>query len=278
MDVEIPTQGEELEQGTQGTEESAPEQSNGTQELTDLSTLDKFMFDGKEMTFEELKKSHMLHSDYTKKSQEMAEIRGHWDKLPEYRKNLNADLEAVKANPALAEEFKKIYPEAFHGDLEKILQDHGEARQEGGSLPYEVQQKLQRLEQFANSYEQEKYEQQVQAEEMKLEKMEQEMAKKYPHADASVVYAQVQALMDKDGLKSEDVNDKVWENAWKSVNNQLESRFKNYQNTNFNKQTQANLEGRDVGQGGSIPGEAPKKLKLSEVADHMIADLRNRQG
>jgi hypothetical protein len=281
MELE-PTQSEELEQSTQELDTQAPEQSGkGTQSVTDLSTMDKFMFEGREWTPAELKKSYMLHSDYTKKSQEMAEIREHWDRLPEYREKLEIDLRAVKANPALAEEFKKVYPKAFHGDLDKILQDRGEASNERGALPPEIQAKLdkiEKLEQFANSYEHEKFEQKVEAENMKLEKMEKAMVEKYKYADPSQVYAKVQALMDSEGLTGEDVTDKVWENAWKSEDDRLKERFNAIQNTNFNNQTKANEEGRDIGQGGSIPGEAPKKMKLDDVAEQMISDLKRQRG
>lgn len=43
-----------------------------TQELIDLASVQKFKIDGKEMTFDQLKKSMMLHSDYTKKTQSVA--------------------------------------------------------------------------------------------------------------------------------------------------------------------------------------------------------------
>ena len=48
--------------------------------------------------------------DYTRKTQEIAQER-------RYFANLDADLEKVRNNPSLAEEFKRIYPEQYHNFL-----------------------------------------------------------------------------------------------------------------------------------------------------------------
>src|SRR3954464_16064772 len=85
-----------------------------TPEMVDLESLEKFRYAGREMTPKELQQAVMLQSDYTRKTQQLAEERKYYD-------NLSADLSAVAQNPQLAAKFKEVYPEKFHDYLAYVL-------------------------------------------------------------------------------------------------------------------------------------------------------------
>jgi hypothetical protein len=82
------------------TPEAAPE-------LVDLDTMDKFKFGGREWTPKELEAAYMRQQDYSRKTQEIAQERKYYDNLP-------YDLDMVKNNPALVNQFKQVYPAKFH--------------------------------------------------------------------------------------------------------------------------------------------------------------------
>jgi hypothetical protein len=243
----------------------------------DLSKAEKIMFEGQEMTYEDLKKAYMRHQDYTKKTQALAEERKSVESLAQEKKfydNLSYDLKSVKQNPALAEEFKKVYPEKFHAYLDSIIDGQSEkvARQE---LPPEVLNKLKEHDEFLSSLKEEK----TKAEETQimgqLEQWEQKYTKKYPNAEVASVYhamEQYTAKMREDnpefGFK--DLNEKAIENIYKSVHDHFEKRFTDWQNNKLKSIRDANNKAGDIPPGGGIPGEAPKKMKLKDVAESIL--------
>lgn len=243
----------------------------------DLSKAEKIMFEGQEMTYEDLKKAYMRHQDYTKKTQALAEERKSVESLAQEKKfydNLSYDLKSVKQNPALAEEFKKVYPEKFHAYLDAIIDGQTEkvARQE---LPPEVLNKLKEHDEFLSSLREEK----TKAEETQimgqLEQWEQKYTKKYPNAEVASVYhamEQYTAKMREEnpefGFK--DLNEKAIENIYKSVHDHFEKRFTDWQNNKLKSIRDANNKAGDIPPGGGIPGEAPKKMKLKDVADSIL--------
>ena len=262
---------QQTEQQNQQVEAKAPSAT------LDLSKAEKIMFEGQEMTYEDLKKAYMRHQDYTKKTQALAEERKTYESFSQEKKfydNLHFDLKSVKQNPALADEFKKVYPEKFHAYLDAIVDGQTEkvARQE---LPPEVLNKLQEHDEFLSSLKEEK----TKAEETQimgqLEQWEGKFTKKYPNAEIASVYhamEQYTSKMREDnpefGFK--DLNEKVVEGIYKSVNDHFEKRFTEWQNNKLKTIRDANNKGGDIPPGGGIPGEAPKKMKLKDVAESII--------
>lgn len=244
--------------------------------VLDLAKAEKFLFEGKEMTYEDLKKSYLRQQDYTKKTQELAQERKFMD-------NLSWDLKKVKTNPALASEFKKIYPEKFHSYLDVIIEQ--QAREDKGQgaasqLPQEFLDKLSQHEEMLQSFQSERQ----QAEQAKisntLEQFEQKFTKKYPQAELGSVYhameTHVRQMRDENpdyGFK--DMNEKVIEGFYKSTHDYFAKRFSDWQKSQLKSIKDANSMGSDIPPGGGIPGEAPQKMRLKDVAEHAVRSLDN---
>lgn len=245
--------------------------------ILDLSKAEKFMLEGQEMTYEDLKKSLMRHQDYTKKTQALAEERKSVETYTQEKKfydNLSYDLKSVKQNPALAEQFKKVYPEKFHAYLDAIIDGQTEkvARQE---LPAEVLNKLQEHDEFLSSLREEKTKAEQTQIMGQLENWEQKYTKKYPNAEVASVYHAMEQYTSK--MREEnpefgfkDLNEKVIEGIYKSVHDHFEKRFTDWQNNKLKTIRDTNNKAGDIPPGGGIPGEAPKKMKLKDVAESII--------
>jgi hypothetical protein len=264
---------------TQTTQEQGQQAAENKPSATlDLSKAEKIMFEGQEMTYEDLKKAYMRHQDYTKKTQALAEERKSVETMTQEKKffdNLHVDLKSVKTNPALAEEFKKVYPQKFHAYLDAILdgQPQSVAKQE---LPQEVLNKLQEHDEFLSSLKEEKSKAEQTQILGQLETWEQKYTKKYPNAEIASVYhamEQYTAKMREEnpefGFKN--LNERVIEGIYKSVNEHFEKRFTDWQNNKLKTIRDANNKAGDIPPGGGIPGEAPKRMKLKDVADNIVS-------
>lgn len=255
--------------------EQAPEAAPS---ITELDKLEKFKFEGREWTPSDLKKSVLMHQDYTRKTQEFAQERKYYD-------NLSADLKQVRVNPALAAEFKRLYPEKFHGYLEHVLGQAGNtsAQPDQGStassqskyaqLDPEVVARFERVE--ANVFNKE-----VAAIEKELEAQDTEFSSKFPMADVDSCYAKAQSLLDrnKDLPKDQHVelSKEIWERIYKADHEKNQKRYEAVYKDNINKQKQAGLKGKDAGAGGGMPGGSPRTYKsIKEATSAALADLDN---
>lgn len=273
QDQENTAQSDSQSQPTQDAQglETQPEQTTKAQELMDLQKLEKFRFEGQEMTYEDLKKAYLRHSDYTKKTQALAEEK-------KFNDNLRYDLATVKRNPNLAAEFKKTYPERFHAYLDVILDQAQQAQ--GAQLPPEVLEKLNQHDQLLNTFQQERYEAESAKINNMLEQMEQKFTKKYPNAELGSVYHALETHVKKMreenpdyGMK--DLNEKVIEGFYKSTNDYFNKRFTEWQQSQLKSIRDKNKLGQDIPPGGGVPTEAPQKMRLKDVADHIVTSEFN---
>lgn len=258
---------ESLESNTDDKSSSQPEgqpQPSGAQDtsgtpsdITDLQKLEKFKFEGQEMTYKELQAAYMRQQDYTRKTQELSQDRNYYD-------NLNFDLAKVRSNPELATKFKEIYPEKFHSFLDTVLQK--QSQEQAGKTP-QVQTELDpklvsRIDQIEKMVTEDK----VTAIEAKLEAQDQRMSGKFPMADIEAVYARAQAAHAK-GTK---LTDEAWEKIWKDDHDKHVKRYEAHYKGQFEKQKDASSKAKDIGPGGGIPGQAPQRVALKDVADQVI--------
>lgn len=235
-----------------------------------------------ELTLEELQKGYLRQQDYTKKTTEAAKER-------EYRDNLEADLAKVENDPALLAEFKKLYPKQYHkaaelaargvtvSQSEKNPQDKGN---EGKELPPEIVDRLKKLEESEQSRQREMREREITSYEKEIDATMKELAPKFPLADDDVVITKAQSLLSYMRQKAVERGDDPasvkltkthWERCYKMVHEKTAERYKTFQEAQRKKQQDAHEAGKDVAAGGGLPGQAPKSLKLKDVADHMIA-------
>ncbi len=250
----------------ESTTESAPEQASqqtAPPSIVDLDSLEKVKYAGREMTLKELRSAMMMQSDYTRKTQSIAEERKYYD-------NLSADLAAVKGNPSLAEKFKSIYPEKFHSYLGYVTQAQQAQPQQSQQSQYaqidpNVMQRFQRLETDMNQRE-------VAAINAELDAKFKSYSEKFPFADEEAAIARAQSLME----RGEKITDKVWEGIWKSVHDKNETKFKQLQAEQVKKQKAANSVGKDVASGGGIPGSAPRQPKtIKEASKFALEAMRD---
>lgn len=253
-------------------------------EITELEKLERFKFKGEEWTPKKAEQAFMRQQDYTKKAQELAEQRKEYDaelKHREYRSNLKADINHVLKNPSLADEFKKIYPEEYHYALELALgknQQQVEQKQEQ-SLPPEVLEKLKKLDehdQTLNEFKAKAYETEKQAVDARLEANESKFTQKYPYSKYALerVYGALETYAVNNKITNiKDIPDSVFEHMYKTAHDQMLKNAEEINQARVKKQMDAHKDAQDIGKGGGIPGEAPKKIRLRDVADSVINDL-----
>lgn len=223
--------------------------------VLDLDTVQKFKWAGREWTPKDLQGQVMMQADYTRKTQALAEERKFYD-------NLRDDLEAVKANPALAAEFKKIYPEKFHNYLGYVYKDTPQSGTEQKTpLPPEVQDLLK----FKDEWQQERQN----AFKAQIDAMEAKFTAKFELADVDRVLASAQQWR-KDNPQAREIPEQVWEKLYKASHEANQGRFKKWSDAQVNKQKQANQEGADVPTGGGVPAQGPTQFRTIRDASKAL--------
>jgi hypothetical protein len=266
------------------------EAANSESNVFDLTKANKFLWEGKEMTPEELRKAMLRQQDYTKKTQAHAEERRKFEEerrsfiqqqeeKQKFDSNLDADIQNVLKNPTLADKFKEIYPESYHRFLDQALNktfgDQNDPKRNESILE-------QRLKTIENNFQQQNMERARQAFETEvsknseiLESSIQRLSNKYPLADEDSVLARSEHMAA--GIKKdENFNDnffKTMEKLYAENHKFHESRYREIYKEKVEKQKQKNSQGRDIGRGGATPGTAPQKMKLKDVKNHILANL-----
>lgn len=249
---------------TQSTEskETAPETGGNASDILELDKIEKFKFEGKEYTQKELKAAYMRQEDYTRKTQELAQERKYID-------NLQADLSSIRANPALVDKFKEIYPEKFHGYVDMILAKDEQAK-EAGKQPTDTNQVVNpEIEARINRIEQSFFAKEVEAIEATLSSYDSKFSAKYPMANVNDVYAKASLL----NQKGEKLSEESWDKLWKSSHDSDKARFETFYKNQIKEQKQAASKAKDTQTGGGIPGQAPQNLKLKDVRNQMMKDM-----
>ena len=246
------------------------------QAILNLDQAQKFKFGDREWTPEQLKKSMMLHSDYTKKTQAISEARKYYDNLEhdlDYIRSHHNKQEAIQA-------FVQTYPKEFHKYLKHAGIDLGtEASsrqmqaQSNAEIPPEILKDLQ----MVKSYVQEK---ETQAIEAQLDQTFSAMAKKYPDGDEDVVLARAQALLDskRESDPGFRITNEIWEKLWKSSHDKYAQKREAHQKGIIEKQRTANSSYRAPAPGGGTPGQAPVRMNLKQATEYAVQTLSGRKG
>jgi len=251
-------------------------------DILDLGKLGKFKFEGKEMTYDELRKSYLRHQDYTKKTQEIAQER-------KFQENLYADLQQVAKNPQLIAEFKQIYPEKFHSYLAFVQKQEQQAQQNAQSqtqqlpqsLPPEILERIERQEKMLEAINQDSSEAMSETLNNTFETLEKEVMEKYPKADMVHVLSHVQSYLDENGvnakslLKNREGLKNLFNDVAKSSHEMMTKKFESWQKQQLEEARKVNKKAGDIGRGGATPTGPAQKMRLKDVADHIIADLNN---
>lgn len=266
---------------TDGTNADAPIEATGTQQtpaelqaVADLSKYKEVTINGQKMTIDDLQKSIMRQADYTKKTQEVATER-------KYNANLAADLDKVKANPALASEFKRLYPAQYHAYLKYVMDQAPQTPAQQGQLPPELMDRFNRYDQFIDETSREKVAAQEQALEANLQTFETNLLKKYPKADAFSAYGyaenKIRQIEQETGQKvsPKDLNEQFMEPFFKATHDNLVKQFNQWNKEQAKQARNTNQVAADTGRGGGTPGAAPGKIALKNVADEILKGALN---
>lgn len=239
-------------------------------EILELDKIEKFKFEGQEWSPKDLKNAYLRQQDYTRKTQDLARER---DTVEGYKSekrfvdNLFLDLKNVKDNPALADQFRKIYPEKFHTYLDfieakKDLQN-GQPQQ---NPEYALLKKD--LDEVKGHFQQ----QRVQAAEAQIDAVISKLAPQYKMADEETVIVRARVASE-GGVK---LTPDVWEKIYKDVHDKNMARYKDHYEQQIKEQQAVNSKGRDIGKGGGTPGSAPKKRTFDEATADAVRELSSR--
>lgn len=231
----------------------------------EIDNPDRYRYQGRSL--KDWENGYMRQSDYTQKTTQIAQERKYYD-------NLSVDLDRVRSNPHLAEQFRSIYPEKFHGYLRYVLENSTQSPQSPNAQSMTQSQYARldpNMEMRINQLEKNFRDREVAAISAELDNKFRTLGQKYPFADEEACVARGQALLAK--MREADplnpnvrISDKQWDAIWKGVHD------RNYKisDTNYKKQVQAqvqaNRKSSDVGRGGGNPGQAPRQFKTVKEA------------
>lgn len=255
-----------------------PKEDSDSSPLT-LDSVDKFVFQGHEYTPEELNRAMLRMNDYTKKTQEISAEKKYFENLP-------ADLEHIRGNPHLADQFKKIYPPKFHRYVDLILQNQESGKDEDDSgnnvermLPKSVIDKLKKLDQMEDKLAEIMNKTQSQETayfEKQVDSIFAKFSDKYPYAVEDTVLNQAQALLDaNDGNPRFKLTEAAWERIFKGVNDKYQKHFETKYRSQIESQVKKSEKASDSGPGGSAPGRGPSGPRtFAEATEMAIQDLK----
>jgi hypothetical protein len=249
------------------------------QEIIDLDKTQKFKWQGKEWTAEELRKATLLQSDYTKKTQELAETR-------KYADNFATDLERVLRNPDLLGAMAKVYPKEYVARARSILAMRSPNAEAGApegqksetNLPPELQEKLSKLDEILEWREQEA----KRAQEMEVERIEERIdnafnkfGKTYQYADEAAVLAKLSAAVDSAKMRGEqlELTDKLVETLFKQSHERISQLISTQAKNTLKTQQAASKKALDTGTGGEPATKPPVKMTMKEAKAAMERHL-----
>ncbi len=261
------------EEVTSTEQQSATSTATQIQDVADLDKLEKFMFEGKEWTKDDLRRSILMHQDYTRKTQEVANERKSVEQERKYTENVPYDLEKLARDPNLIDQFKRLYPQKYHAAADNILKALGVSpkatapnRGTESSIPEEWRAELDQVKSMLKAHE-------VEKEEAKLNSTFNTLATKYPKARQDVIIFKARAELE---AGKPPLTDSQFEKLFKDEHESHTKAMDDYYLSKIKEQKAANRKGRDVPSGGETPTSPPKKLTFKEATESAIRDLSTR--
>lgn len=251
--------------GDQGTADQGAAQAPS---ITSLDSLSEFEFQGEKYTPERLQEMLQGYQSYGRKVQE-------YESEAKYIKNLDIDLESVAQNPALASEFKRIYPQRFHALVDRLLGKSQGEQQTQGAIPKEFLNEFGQLKSGYQSMREQLHQMAVESANAKLEATLPKLWEKFPLAVEDAVLARAEGFLANGGKLTEQVWERLAKESHEAVRKKADSHYKKELQTQIHK----GKEGGDIGPGGAAPGKAPPRTKtFDEAREQMIAHLKAQGG
>jgi hypothetical protein len=246
------------------------------QELIDIDKLDRFRQNGKEVTKKEWLSRQMMQSDYTRKSQELAETR-------KFADNFEADIEKVMRDPSRLAEFKAVYPKTYADLAERYLGGNSRITNPTASASnpnqpqgmHPAERRLIEIESKFQQWEQAQFQNEVQRIDSWLDNQYDTLAKKFPFAENEIVSARAEALSNQGTQITQQVLDKLFKQNHDEIKAKWEKTYKD----KVNEQLKVGVKGRDIGKGGGTPAQAPRGFKtMKEAKDAWLSDIEAKRG
>lgn len=246
--------------------DKSPEEAK---ELLDLDKLEKFRFNGREWSSKDLKNAHLMHSDYTKKTQEISRER-------QYVDNFKYDLKTVLSNPSKLEELRKIYPKQYVEHAEHILSLMGKSNQQtpnpdSASDP-RLLSELNELKGTVSEWKEAQKNAEVEKIQSWLDNQFSSLSKKYPYANQDAITMRAQYLSD-NGTK---IDGTTLDKLFKSNNEEVKALMDKMYKEKATKQLEVGNRGKDIGAGGGIPSSPAKKMKLNDVKNQILKEIESQ--
>jgi hypothetical protein len=243
----------DTEQIPESSEPEAAPTTPAPEQVLDLETVSKFKYGGREWTPKDFQGAYMMQSDYTRKTQALAEERKYFD-------NLQADLDAIKQNPSLAPQFKSIYPEKYHKYLGYVVPEQ-DMREKPSNTPGIDPEIMADIKAFKDDLRDRK----IQSASAEIDAICGKLSKQYPMADEEAVLARASAVLE----RGDKLTPEVWNDLWKNVHDKNQKLADQYYSGKVNQQKTANSKGKDSASGGGMPGMAPNRPKTIKEASAM---------
>ena len=248
--------------------QSTPSQNEGPVEIDNP---DRYRYQGRPI--KEWESGYMRQQDYTQKTTELSQERRYID-------NLAVDLDRVKQNPALADQFRQIYPEKFHPYLRYVMSENQRTTQTSQSQQSPYAKLDPAYEQRIIQMESQFREREVAAIQADLDRKFEKLSQTYPFADEEAVIARAQTLLAKmkefnPNAQNLKISDKQWDALWKDQNAKNERLAETRYKTRVQDQLSANKKlSNPSGKGGAALGHAPRNFRnIKEATAAALADI-----
>lgn len=254
--------GFEVGNGQKDSKEAAsPETINqALKDLVDLDKHERFRWQGREWTRQELTDGTLMRADYSRKTQELQEAR-------KYADNFDADLSKVVENPALFDEFRKIYPKRYIQAAQRII-DRLEPQNKPAPTPTNSTTSLKdnptirELLEWKSEVEQSVKEARTQANLQWLDSQHEKMSPKFPLANAELVDKRLGDMLSQD--KNLKVTEALMETLYKKASEDADSLYKSHYKKQVDEQKKASAKAKDVGRGSGVTSKE-KSLTMKEA-------------
>lgn len=239
-------------------------------QITDLDSLERFRFQGRELSKDDLQKLLTGATDAKPESEHA-----------KFDLNFRFDLAAVLESPSLLAKFRQIYPPEYVQLAERALKAQGvQPAQDASKATTDAKPADPRFEevyQIAQEWKSAQREQRVSEIKSALDSSFEKLGKKYPDADPEVINSRLFAmrqqgveLRTKEGKLREDVIEKLFKEDHAKREAAYEAKYRQ----KVDAQKRANNQARDVGKGGSASSPPPVKPRtIKEATAAALASL-----
>ncbi len=252
-------------------EQTTDGQAPATTDIVNLDSLSEFKYQDQTFTPDSWGKIYSEHKQW-------AEQVPKYQEAQKFQENLEIDIDKVLNDPSLVNRFKQVYPQAYHGVIDRFLGQAPKATAQASAaqspaLPKEFLNEFGQVKATLQQFVQASQQAKVQAESARLDAVIPKLMTKYPLAsEIEILNRAEKALADK-----QQVTDAVFERYARESHQAYEKRADQHYSTKLKAQQEKGAKGRDIGVGGGAPGHAQVKPRtFDEAREAMLKSVGAR--